>query len=402
MNPTPTLQIKLPRLFKEQREIIQHPARFKVLACGRRFSKTTIIVDQLINDMLSGYPVAYSAPSYKMVQDVWRILKRILTPVISYSNETERRIELITGGTLDMWSLESPDSIRGRKYYRVAIDEAAFIRNLKSIWERALTPLLTDLRGMALFASTPQGYNDFYQLYQYGILGVEGWKSFQYPTSANPFIPKDEIELQRRTLPPRSFGQEYEAVFEEDAGAIYDTFSQDNVSVLADYNPDLPVVWGIDDGYVFGEGKGTASYHPRVFLLAQYTANGGLNIFAEYIACGELSEVSIANVRAMGYPDPDVAYIDSSAAELKGRLWSAGIQTFGATHKVDEGIKNVRRLVRDGQNVCLLLIHPRCPDTIDEMQKYRMDMQRNPPVPLKIDDHCPSTIRYLANPLRYN
>lgn len=400
----PTLTVKLPRLFPEQKEIIHHPARFKVLACGRRFSKTTIIVDVLANDMLDGHPVAYSAPSYKMVQDVWRQIKKVLTPVTRYSNETDKRLELITGGTLDMWSLESPDAVRGRAYYRVAIDEAAYVKGLMGIWEKALTPLLTDLRGMALFASTPQGYNDFHRLYQFGITQVEGWKSFRFASIVNPHIPHDEIELQRRTLPPRSFAQEYEASFEEDAGAVYDNFTDANVSTDAEYNPDLPIVWGVDDGYVYGEGPGTATYHPRVFLLAQFTANGGVNVFDEYAACGELSEVSIATVRAKGYPDPEVVYIDSSAAELKGRLWNSGVQTFGATHKVNEGIKTVRRLVCDGQGVRLLRIHPRCTGFIREIQVYRYDLNHNgqEPKPLKIDDHFNDCARYLCNVLRYS
>src|SRR5574341_1254434 len=145
--PAKTIQIELPVLHPAQRSIIEYPARFKVLACGRRFGKTTVSADILANDMIDGYPVAYCAPSYKMVQEVWRLLKNILKPVTSYSNETEKRIDLITGGSLDMWSLESPNSIRGRKYYRVVVDEAAYVQGLKRIWERVLSPLLTDLRG---------------------------------------------------------------------------------------------------------------------------------------------------------------------------------------------------------------------------------------------------------------
>lgn len=395
---TKTIQVKLPVLHPAQREIIKHPARFKVLACGRRFGKTTIAADVLANDMLNGYPVAYSAPSYKMVQEVWRLMKRILKPVMSYSNETEKRIELITGGSLDMWSLETPDAIRGRKYYRIVVDEAAFVKHLLSIWEKALSPLLTDYQGSALFPSTPQGFNDFHRLYERGVLQMDNWHSWRFPTTSNPHIPPDEIELQRKTLPPRSFAQEYEASFEEDAGAIYDNFTADNVTVEAEYNPALPIAWGVDDGYVYGEGPGTASYHPRVILLGQFTAQGGLNIFAEYVKAGELSEVSIAEVLAWDYPKAQEAYIDSSAAELIARLWDNNIYTIPATHKVAEGIKNVRRLIRDGQGVCMLKIHPRCTNTISSLQKYRYDTRQNgsEPTPMKIDEHEADAARYLC------
>lgn len=373
--------------------------------CGRRFGKTVLSEYWLEDGMLAGEPVAYAAPVYAQVEVAWRALKETLSPLITYSNETKKRMVIQGGGSLDMWSLESADSIRGTHYARIVIDEAAFVKGLMRIWEKVLSPLLTDLRGKALFPSTPQGYNDFFKLYQYGLPGgVEGWKSFKFPTSANPHIPPEEIELQRKTLPPRSFAQEYEASFEEDAGAVYDNFSVTeggNVTGEAEYNPELPVAWWIDDGYVYGEGPGTATYHPRVILLAQYSAQGGATIFAEYVACGELEEVSIENVMALGYRLPEIAYIDSSAAQLKARLWAKGIQTMGATHKVDEGIKNVRRLVCDGQGNRLLRIHSRCTHTKDEMQKYRMDPHASPPKPLKIDDHCPDAIRYGCHVLRY-
>lgn len=397
--------LERPQLHPAQVAIKQDSARFKVVDCGRRFGKTILGTDWLSDGMVLSEPTAYAAPIYAQVEIAWRTIKQILKPIISYSNETKKRLELTTGGILDMWSLESPESIRGAAYKRIVIDEAAFIKGLLKIWEKTLSPLLTDLQGSALFLSTPQGYNDFFKLYQYGLEGgVEGWKSFKFPTSANPHIPPEEIELQRKTLPPRSYAQEYEASFEEDAGAVYDNFSVTeggNVTSEADYNPDLPVAWWVDDGYVYGDGPGTATYHPRVILLAQYPGNGGVNVFAEYVACGELSEVTIANVLDMPYKTPEVAYIDSSAAELKSRLWGKNIPTMGATHKVDEGIKNVRRLVCDGQGVRLLRIHPRCTHTRDEMQRYRMDPHASPPKPLKIDDHCPDAIRYGCHVLRY-
>lgn len=367
--------------------------------CGRRFGKTVLSEYWLEDGMLAGQPVAYAAPIYAQVEVAWRAIKETLAPIITYSNETKKRMVIQGGGSLEMWSLESPDSIRSNHYARIVIDEAAFVRGLMRIWEKTFSPLLTDLQGLALFLSTPQGFNDFFKLYQFGLPGaVENWQSFRFPTTSNPHIPPDEIELQRKTLPPRSFAQEYEASFEEDAGAIYDNFTADNVTIEAEYNPALPIAWGVDDGYVYGEGPGTASYHPRVILLGQFTSQGGLNIFAEYVKAGELSEVSIAEVLAWDYPKAQEAYIDSSAAELIARLWDNNIYTIPATHKVAEGIKNVRRLIRDGQGVCMLKIHPRCTNLISSLQKYRYDTRQNgsEPTPMKIDEHEADAARYLC------
>lgn len=191
-------------------------------------------------------------------------------------------------------------------------------------------------------------------------------------------------------------------------GIIYDNWDEaTNVSSDAEYNPSLPILWGVDDGYAAGGGISTVSYHPRVVLLAQETARGGLNVFAEYVATQELSERTIDNVIAMHYPLPDVAYVDSSAAELKARIWERGIQTVGATHAVGEGIKNVRRMVCDGNGVRLIQVHPRCRHLIREFASYRYDDHSSvavigEPKPLKVDDHSLDALRYLAWHLRYS
>jgi phage terminase large subunit len=186
-------------------------------------------------------------------------------------------------------------------------------------------------------------------------------------------------------------------------GVIYDnfdTYEGGNVTEEAEYNPDWPIVWGVDDGYAEGRGKGSDSYHPRVFLLCQYTPQGGVHVFGEYYKTLEVEEISIRNVLAMTPVRPEMAYIDSSAAQLKGRIWSEGIQTFGGTHVVTEGIKNVRRLICDGNGVRLLKIHPRCVELIGEMQSYSKAESvvaiAGEPKPAKLNDHGPDALRYIA------
>jgi hypothetical protein len=191
-------------------------------------------------------------------------------------------------------------------------------------------------------------------------------------------------------------------------GVVYDNFSMDeggNVTENADYNPAWPVVWGVDDGYARGEGRGSVSYHPRVFLLGQFTPTGGLNIFHEYSATLEVEETSLKAVLDLGFPRPEIAYVDSSAAQLKARIWSMGIQTIGATHVVTEGIKNVRRLICDGNGVRQLRIHPRCVETIGEFQSYSygdsaasLNGERKP---LKLNDHGLDAVRYMSTRLRF-
>ncbi len=160
-----------------------------------------------------GFLVAYFAPTYKMLMEVWREVNMTLYPVISGKSETEKRIELFGGGVIDFWSLEDPNSIRGRKYKRAVIDEAAIARNLQEAWLRVIRPTLTDLQGDAWFLSTPKGKNNyFYDLFQMPEI-YHDWRCWQMPTETNPHILKSEIEQAKNQLDPLTFAQEYLASF---------------------------------------------------------------------------------------------------------------------------------------------------------------------------------------------
>lgn len=145
--------------------------------------------------------------------EVWRAIVSMTQGITVTKSELEKRIELIGGGVIDMWSLDSPDSIRGRKYKRIIVDEAATVTNLKYAWTEVMRPMLTDLRGDGWFLSTPKGKaNYFYDLSKNSEL-YQDWTSFQMPTVSNPYIDPSEVEEARLQLDPLTFAQEYLASF---------------------------------------------------------------------------------------------------------------------------------------------------------------------------------------------
>jgi len=193
-----------------------------VLDCGRRWGKDVLLEDLAIEVLLRGYPVGWFNPSYKMLTEVWRALKNLLQPLTLRVDQQEHRLELVTGGVLDMWSLDAYDSARGRKYKRVIVNEAAMSPNLREAWENVIRPMLTDYRGDAWFASTPKGRNYFWTLYGRGLDPLQSeWRSFRYPTAANPHIAPSEIEAARIDLPSDVYSQEYEAEFLENQGSVF-------------------------------------------------------------------------------------------------------------------------------------------------------------------------------------
>lgn len=166
------------------------------------------------------YPVAWFSPIYRDMLEVWREAVQIYKPITARINASERRIELITGGVVEFWSLENEDAGRGRKYKRVIIDEAAKAPYLQAAWEQAIRPTLTDYKGDAFFLSTPKGRNYFWRLYQKALSGGE-WAAWHFPTSANPYIDKSEIEAAKNDLPEAIFRQEYLAEFLENEGSVF-------------------------------------------------------------------------------------------------------------------------------------------------------------------------------------
>jgi hypothetical protein len=315
------IQIKLAQLFPAQQAIVDSPARFKVLVCGRRFGKTTVALDILCNTLLDGKSAAYFAPTFRMGSEVWRELCKILRPLIRYSREEDWRMELHTGGVFEGWSLAqgSGEMVRGRKYHYVVIDEAALFDSA-DVWHGAIRPLLTDYEGSALFASTPKGRGWFWQLYQQGRNNdFPEWQSWHFPTLTNPYIKPEEIEAAKRGMPERFFRQEYLAEFLDDGGVVFRNV--DKVCVLTP-QPPLQVLergstsagsrcffgvdWGKDNDYTVisvMNSEGRQVWLERFNQIGWAIQRGRLTAlyeqFKPYVILAEENSVGSVNIEAL-------------------------------------------------------------------------------------------------------
>jgi phage FluMu gp28-like protein len=313
-----TLQVRLPILHQAQETIVNYPERYKVVCCGRRFGKTALAVDLLCNAAIDGLKVAYFAPSARMVVEVWNSLKETLAPIIATKHESHLNIRLITGGTIRVWGLKNPSSVRGNAYHLVVIDEAAFIPNLLKVWQRVISPTLSDYMGTAYFFSTPNGHNGFWHLWNRGNDPLfPDWQSWVFPTAANPYIDAAEIEKQRLEIPEKTYRQEYLAEFIADSGGVFR-----NVPTLSKLAPQTPVyghtyVFGVDWGksedftvvsvldattkeQVYLERFNQISWHlQRELLLRLYAEYRPALIIAESNSIGE---VNIEALQREGLP----------------------------------------------------------------------------------------------------
>jgi hypothetical protein len=190
-----------------------------VLCNGRRWGKNILLQDFTVEAALAQrHPCAWATPSYKMLSDDWRMLTDLLAPATEHRSEQEKQIRLIGGGVLDMWSLDNPDAIRGRKYARFIVNEAAFVPDLMHDWNMVIRPTLIDLQGDAYFSGTPKGQNGLWQLFNQ--TGAD-WMRWQMSSYSNPHIPKSELDALKETMTERAFQQEILGQFLEDGGGVF-------------------------------------------------------------------------------------------------------------------------------------------------------------------------------------
>ena len=214
--------VKFKQLHPGQAQVWDDPARFKVVACGRRWGKTelgkTLLLEQTVGAKGRGW---WLAPTHQMASQVWRDLKATVrsAPGIAIS-ETERRIDILGGGMIAVRSAHIPDSLRGEGLDLAILDEAAFME--ARVWPQIIQPMLVTSRGHAVFLSTPFGRNWFWDLHRRGRDPQHPeWRSFHFSTADNPLISTEELENVRRLNAEHIWRTEYEAQFSDNSGQVF-------------------------------------------------------------------------------------------------------------------------------------------------------------------------------------
>lgn len=213
--------IKLLRPFSQQRDILHHPARFKVLAIGRQWGKSELAIMDGVDRLLKGQHIWYCSPTNKNNKRLYPKFKSVFRGFPGlYTNDSDMLIRLPNGGVIQFLSLEVPDNLRGEGLDHIYIDEAAFIR--PGVWDKVLRPMLAVRRGSAWFMSSPNGNNEFWQWVQYGKdPEYSEWHSWHFSSATSPVLDIHELESIRLNTPQRAWRQEFEAEFLEDGGAVF-------------------------------------------------------------------------------------------------------------------------------------------------------------------------------------
>lgn len=206
-----------------QLDVWQDPSRFKVIAAGRRCGKSNFAIKRTLAAALNapkGSAVLYIAPTLAQARQIaWDALLDQGGDLIKGSNINNLDITLTNGIKIHIRSGENPDALRGMKLAFAVVDEAAFIK--EEVWTKIIRPALSDLKGEAIFISTPDGRNWFYDMYKLGQEGDPDWKSWHLTTWDNPTIDPKEIEAAKKTLSSWAFKVEFESSFDTSGSGIF-------------------------------------------------------------------------------------------------------------------------------------------------------------------------------------
>jgi Terminase large subunit, T4likevirus-type, N-terminal len=390
--------------------------RFRVLVAGRRFGKTYLAMVELIRAAWGpGRLVWYVGPTNKQSKRIiWKSLKKMTKEYwASTPNETDLRIELVSGGTICLRGADNYDSLRGDGLDFVVLDEYASIS--RAAWTEVLRPALADREGGALFIGTPQGFNHFHELVD-SAEGQPDWEVFQYTTAEGGNVSPKELESAAHELDERTYLQEFEAKFGTlGVGRAYYAFDRAHHVHNFRFNPHLQLCWSLD-----------FNMNPLCSVLAQVQENGGVAVLEELIlpdsntaaACEEF--LSRTAKWFSGTPSAVCVYGDSTGEQRRTSAsrtdWQIVKDFFGryperfratfripsANPPVKDRVNCVNAKLRNHAGQYRVLVNPSCKALIKDFEQvsWKTDPHGNPLVDLDKSDpmrtHVSDALGYLV------
>ena len=354
----------------KRREILNDPARYKIVSSGRRFGKSYFSVLFLLNKPLEANERRWIVfPTYRQAKMVsWSILKSVFAQKNVSINETELSITLDNGAKIELKGADrGEDSLRGVSVNMVVMDEYAFMK--ENVWGEVIQPTLAETQGTALFVGTPSGLNHFYDLFVKGQTEGSDYKSWQFTTLEGGFISQEEVESAKKNLDKRTFQQEYEASFLTAANRCAYNFNRDTHCRVMEKSPRM--FWGIDFG--------VASYMTAL-LMCENTA-GEVYVFDEIGLQNsntfELAKLMQEKGRGLPcYPDPAGKARTSNSTKSDHKiLQDAGFTVIAkkSNPTQKDRLNALNRMLEDATGKHKLFINPKCKNTIRDLELCTLD-----------------------------
>lgn len=418
-----------------QRKLHASTARFKVADCGRRWGKSTAGPHDKVLKMLQKKPVLgwIVAPTYDLGEKEFRVFWDILVEKMQVPLDRSKtfnslrtkdfRITTAWGSSIEVRSAEHPESLVGEGLDFVIMAEAAKLK--LSHWQKFIRPTLSDKRGEAIFVSTPEGFNWFYDLYQQGQSddpAFANWWSYKSPTWENtrvfPGGRKDQEILDvEAELAREVFDQEYGAEFTSFAGRIYSEFDEYyHVLKKYEFNPEWKNYLAFDFGF----------RNPFVCLSIQVDPSENIYVWDEYYERNITTPEHARRLKSIIQWRVDGSYHDPAGADEAASMtqifhntqeysnrYLVNFSSDPAPNSWQPGVERVKEFLKlrpltdyrgDPTDTMAprLFVSSDCVNTIREFNTYRVKEQtdrvtesRDPKEePRKKDDHAMDALRY--------
>lgn len=383
-----------------QGQVFNNRTRFRVLVAGRRFGKSYLACIELLRGAIErpGETFFYAAPTYRMAKDIaWKVLKKLVPRAwIKAKNETDLKLELVNGSTIELKGTENAMALRGRSLAGVVLDEAAFMD--AEVWFEVIRPALADKQGWALFISTPDGTASwFYDLWCYAVEAEKDWKRWQFTTIDGDNVPPEEIEAARGQLDSRTFRQEFEASFENLSGLVAINFSDANINAEIKDIPVLPLLVGLDFNVSPMSAVCAVKYQSELWVFDEIVLTGGATTWD---FCETLIDKYGMERRIITCPDPTGAARKTSGVGATDHaiLRKAGltVSTPKAPWKIRDKITCVNMGLLDATGTRRIKIHPRCVELIKSLRTLTYTANTNMPNKNLGVDHSFDALGYMC------
>lgn len=208
---------------KIHHSINNEPHKYYVLAIGRQFGKSLLAVNQVLFWFFNipNCRIGWVSPIYKQSKKVFKDIDSAFgnnQHVFKSHNGTELTYKGHNNSTIEFFSAERYDNIRGFTFDYLVCDEFAFMDS--EAWTEVLRATVLVKGKKVLLISTPKGKNHFHQIFNLESQNPQ-YKSFKMTSYDNPIINPTEIDDARLTLPDHVFRQEYMAEFIDGGAGMF-------------------------------------------------------------------------------------------------------------------------------------------------------------------------------------
>lgn len=137
---------------------------------------------------------------------------------ICKKNSSEMKITFFNGSIIQIVGSENYNRLRGTNPYVCIFSEFAY--QDPAVYD-VVRPILAANNGIAIFASTPNGKNEFYKLYKKALTNPK-WFVQKLDVYQTAHIPEDRLKEEKEKMSEEMFAQEYLCSFDRGVdGGVY-------------------------------------------------------------------------------------------------------------------------------------------------------------------------------------